>query len=181
MIKRVSCLLFFRWKESRGCLYERGCFILDLLPSRSFLRLSASSALTMGIQTIVRPLHKEQREENYPLPVPSSLLMQMNTAPSHILISHSTAVPRLAAPSLVQLRDKWPKKKNKITFRNPLLAEGILLSIFFVTMYFCFFMKTEESYRPGTVYKLIIFLSWHWLLGSFEPNLYHLALKTAGL
>lgn len=135
MIKRVSCLLFFRWKESRGCLYERGCFILDLLPSRSFLRLSASSALTMGIQTIVRPLHKEQREENYPLPVPSSLLMQMNTAPSHILISHSTAVPRLAAPSLVQLRDKWPKKKNNnlqkpITCRRDIVKHILCYNVF---------------------------------------------------
>lgn len=135
-MERVSYLLFFRWNESRGCLYERGCFILDLLPSCSFLRLSAFSA-DHGY-----PIHctKNSVRKITLFQQPTSLLMQINTAPSYILISHSTAVQSLAS-SLVQLRDKCPKK---ITFRSPLLTEGILLSIFFVTMYICFFMKTEE-------------------------------------
>lgn len=47
-MERSLCLLFCRWKEWRGCLYER---IVDLLPLSSFPWLSVPLALAMGIQT----------------------------------------------------------------------------------------------------------------------------------
>lgn len=163
-MEKFPCLLFSRWKEGRGCLYGR---IVDLLPLSSFPWLWVPSALAMGLQTL-----SDHHTENSVMKI--SLFQQLTSVDTdqQNSIIHSHLTP-----------DRNPKYClviGSVPFGNMFFyLQGNIVE--HITCYICFFMKTGISVQglvctdlpiPG-VYKLILFLSLHWLVGSSKPDLQH--------
>lgn len=167
-MEKFPCLLFSRWKEGTGCLYGR---IVDFLPLSSFPRLLVPSALATGLQTL-----SDHHTENSVMKI--SLLQQLTSVDTdqQNSITHSDLTPD-RNPKYCLVIGSVPTETCSFTY------EGLLLSISLVTVYICFFMKTGISVQGlvctdlpiPAVYKLIIFLSLHWLVGSSEPDLQHSA------